>query len=271
MRELLLPLLGLVVGTLGTLVGAGGGFVLVPVLLFLYPDEPPKVITAISLAVVCINALSGSAAYAWQRRIDYRTGVTFAVATIPGSVLGVYAVRFLPRTTFNLLFGLLMIAIAFIVSARPTPKIRERVTRKGEVLRTLRDRFGHTYVWSFRPVRGVVLSFFVGFLSSILGIGGGPIQVPMMVLLLAFPIHIATATSQFIVVAMSATGSITHIAAGEFGEAWRRTLLIGSGVVVGAQLGAAIAPRARPALITRALAVSLALVGLRLIVKATGH
>ena len=68
--ELLLIPLGLVVGAYGTLVGAGGGFVLVPVLLLLYPDERPVDITAISLAVVFFNASSGSIAYARLRRID---------------------------------------------------------------------------------------------------------------------------------------------------------------------------------------------------------
>src|SRR6185295_19952217 len=56
--ELLLVPLGFAVGTYGTLVGAGGGFVLVPALLIIYPDESPSSITSISLAVVFFNALS---------------------------------------------------------------------------------------------------------------------------------------------------------------------------------------------------------------------
>jgi uncharacterized membrane protein YfcA len=270
MRDVLLPLLGLVIGAIGTLVGAGGGFILVPILLFVYPNDSRRVLTTISLGVIFANALSGSAAYARQQRIDYRTAGMFAIATVPGSVLGRYVVRFLPRNTFDVLFGLLLIAVAVLVTARPSPRIRDRISRRGEVLRTLRDRFGNTYVWSFRPVRGLVLSFFIGFLSSVMGIGGGIIHVPMMVLLLGFPTHIATATSQAILVVMSFSSALTDMLAGGFGDAWRRTLLIGAGVVVGAQVGAALAPHTRPVLITRALAVSLALVGLRLILRALG-
>lgn len=269
MREiLLLPVLGFVVGALGTLVGAGGGFVLVPVLLFLYPDDPPEVTTTISLAVVFLNALSGSAAYARQRRIDYRTGLMFSAAAIPGSILGAYAVRFLSRGAFNIVFGVMLLVIAAFIMARPTPRVREHVTRTGEVRRTLRDRAGHVYTWSFRPVRGIVLSFFVGFISSILGIGGGIVHVPVLVLVLDYPIHIATATSHFVLAITAFSGTVTHILAGEFGEAWRRTVLIGVGVMAGAQLGAALAPHARPALITRALAGGLALVGVRLLLRA---
>jgi len=54
----------------GTIIGAGGGFILLPVLLILYPDEPPEVVTGISLAVSFCNALSGTIAYARQKRIN---------------------------------------------------------------------------------------------------------------------------------------------------------------------------------------------------------
>ena len=80
--------IGFGVGAFGTLIGAGGGFILTPILLLLYPHDSPQTITAISLAVVFFNALSGSTAYARQRRIDYRSGVVFAVATLPGAVGG---------------------------------------------------------------------------------------------------------------------------------------------------------------------------------------
>ena len=82
----LIPL-GFMVGAYGTLIGAGGGFVLVPFLLILYPHETAETITAISLAVVFFNALSGSIAYARMRRIEYRSGLIFSAATIPGAIL----------------------------------------------------------------------------------------------------------------------------------------------------------------------------------------
>ena len=69
---LLLVCLGLGVGFFGTLIGAGGGFILVPVLLLLYPSLRPEVVTSISLGVVLFNASSGSIAYASMKRIDYR-------------------------------------------------------------------------------------------------------------------------------------------------------------------------------------------------------
>src|SRR5689334_10059087 len=96
-----LGVLGLAVGTFGMLIRAGGGFLLVPLLLLLYPDTPASTITAISLAVVCVNATSGSIAYARLGRIDYRTGVIFALASAPGAVLGSLVTEWLPRGIFD--------------------------------------------------------------------------------------------------------------------------------------------------------------------------
>ena len=76
------------VGVLGTLVGAGGGFVLTPVLLLLYPRSPAQTITAISIGVVFFNALSGSLAYWRQGRTDYRWGASSLSQRSPGPCSG---------------------------------------------------------------------------------------------------------------------------------------------------------------------------------------
>ena len=80
-----LVILGIVVGAYGTVIGAGGGFVPVPLLLLLYPSESAELVTSISLAVVSFNALSSMAAYVRQRRVDFLAANSFALATVPGS------------------------------------------------------------------------------------------------------------------------------------------------------------------------------------------
>src|SRR5450759_1652951 len=107
----LIPL-GLALGAFGTLIGAGGGFILVPVLLLLYPHASPETITSISLAVVFFNALSGSWAYARMKRIDYKSGLLFAAAAIPGAIIGALTTDYIPRRLFDAVFGLLMIVAA---------------------------------------------------------------------------------------------------------------------------------------------------------------
>lgn len=110
---------------------------MVPVLLLLYPDISPDVVTAISLTVVFANATSGSVAYARMKRIDYKAGVLFAIATIPGSVVGARVTAFIPRETFELVFGLFMIAIssAFIGMVAMLAALRGGMWLAGRALR----------------------------------------------------------------------------------------------------------------------------------------
>src|SRR4029079_19038482 len=107
--------IGVGVGTFGTLVGAGGGFLLVPILSLLEPGLPPSSVTAVSLAVVAMNATSGALAYYRQRRIDLRSGIPFAIATLPGSFAGVLLTRLVTRSTFDIVFAALLIGLAVFV------------------------------------------------------------------------------------------------------------------------------------------------------------
>src|SRR5262245_291949 len=105
--------LGFLIGAYGTLIGAGGGALLVRALLILMPDESPATVTSISLAVVFFNAYAGTVAYARMRRIDYFAGVLFAIAGLPGAVLGTILVREVARVLFDPTFGVLLLAIGF--------------------------------------------------------------------------------------------------------------------------------------------------------------
>lgn len=257
------------VGAYGTLIGAGGGFVLVPFLLLLYPTDSPEVITSISLAVVFFNAFSGSLAYARYGRIDYQAGRQFAVATIPGAILGALSTAYLPRHVFDMVMGVLMIMGAGALLWRPLrDESRPAAPDARYPLHTVVERGGSTHRFSYNAKTGVWLSALVGYLSSLLGIGGGIIHVPALVHFLNFPVHIATATSHFVLAIMAATGTAVHIVTGTFAHGVRRTIALSIGVFVGAQVGAWCSHRVHGAWILRGLAVALGLVGIRLLFAA---
>ncbi len=266
LQDLLLTGVGLFVGFIGTLIGAGGGFILVPVLLLIFPQLQPEVVTSISLAVVFLNAGSGSLAYARMKRIDYKTAIVFALATVPGAVLGAFSTGLLPPPIFDLLLGGLLILIALFLLAKPHYKSGSGKTdNKGLVFRTITDSKGEVYHYSYNNRTGVAISFVVGYLSSLLGIGGGIIHVPALTSLLNFPIHIATATSHLILAIMALAGSVVHILQGNLDGVWPTVFYIGLGVMAGAQGGAYFSHYARPNWIIRALALALLLVGIRIL------
>lgn len=264
--NLLLIGLGFLVGTFGTLIGAGGGFILVPVLLFIFPSLKPEVVTSISLAVVFLNAASGSVAYAKLKRIDYKSAIIFAIAALPGSIIGALVTSRIPRHTFNIILGILLISVAIYLLVRPEANtVKNNDNDAHLVKRTITDVYKEKYTYSFNQLIGIILSFFVGFLSSLLGIGGGIIHVPALASLLNFPVHIATATSHFILAIMALAGTIVHMIQGTFWQEWTKAVFIGIGVIGGAQVGARLSEKIKPKGIIRALAVALFLVGIRLL------
>jgi len=267
-RLWLIPV-GFLVGTYGTLVGAGGGFVLVPMLLLLYPQESPEVITSISLAVVFFNALSGSIAYMRLKRVDYRSGILFATATIPGAILGAVTTSIIPRHLFDILLGVLMIGASLFLIFHTDKKVDYKTGRlPGCLVRNLVEADGTEHTFSYSPTVGVGLSLIVGYISSLLGIGGGIIHVPALVHLLNFPVHIATATSHFMLAIMALTGTGVHIFAGAFHHGIRRTIALAIGVLIGAQLGAFLSNRVGGVWIIRGLAIALGFVGVRIVILA---
>lgn len=245
--------LGLFVGAYGTLVGAGGGAVLVPVLLVLLPHETPATVTAISLAVVFFNAYSGTVAYMRMGRIDYRQGALFTLAGVPGAVLGVILVREVTRTLFDPVFGVLVLAMGVFLVVSPGRSARGEAKEPAEPISNR------------RALVGSIGSAYIAVLSSLMGIGGGIIHVPFLIRGLRMPPHTATATSHFVLTFMALTATATHIALGEFDHGLIQTAYLAVGVMMGAPIGAALSDKLHGGLIVRLLALALCGVGLRLL------
>jgi hypothetical protein len=262
----LLVLLGVAVGAFGTLVGVGGGFLLPPVLLILYPHESPKTITAISLAVVFVNSVSGALAYGHQRRIDYRSGLVFGLAGVPGAIVGVLLVGAIPRKPFDAIFAIVLFAVAAWLLLRAGRGFVSPHPHEVGAPRELVDSRGRRYSYRVRLGEGAAFGALVGVLSSFLGVGGGIFQVPLMIGALGFPAAIATATSQFVLVIVSFVGTATHVLNGSFahGHGLRRTLCLSVGVIVGAQIGARVSLSLSARTIQRLLAIAILVVALRL-------
>jgi len=269
----LLVIAGFIVGTFGTLIGAGGGFILVPLLILAYPQLDPETTTAISMAVVAVNAISGSLAYARSGRIDYKAGVVFALFTIPGSILGVLTVQYIPQKWFNLIFGFLLIGLSVYLFYKNRNAVAGQghlvPTAKGLKHHSLTDKNGTVYHYAYNQRHGIIISILVGYLSPLLGIGGGIIHVPAMVNWLQFPVYIATATSHFILAVMATVSVIVHTINGTYGEPGilKMIVFLSLGVIPGAQLGAYLSHRIKSHVIIKVLASCLVLVGLRILLK----
>ena len=251
--------IGIGIGTLGTLIGVGGGFILVPLLILTRPDWSAEQITAVSMAIVAGNSISGSAAYLRDRKVDLQAGWRFALWTLPGSVIGVYLTQFVPRQGFDLVFGLFILCMALYLFQRAQKRAKS-VIQTDATLESSSVQPG-----MYR--KGQWISLAVGFFSPILGIGGGIIHVPAMIELLKFPVHRATATSSFILAIMATTTVLIHLFRGRYNDPsiWSLILCLLIGVFIGAQLGAALSKRLSGQTVVKVLAAVMLLVGIRII------
>ena len=250
-------LLGFVIGTFGTLIGAGGGFILVPLLLLGY-HFPPADAVGTSLSLVFLNALSGSIAYLRQRRVDLALGWRFALATLPGAIGGAYVARSLSSRAFSQAFGAILIVVAtFLFFGRTAAPSARAGSRR------LVDASGGTHHYRVDVWKGVVVSLLVGVMSSAFGIGGGIIHVPFLIVVLGLPVHVATATSHFVLSISAFVGALTFLLLGHVDLA--TFALMGAGVLLGAQVGAHMSIGTSAAIIRRVLAGSLVVVGIRMI------
>ena len=248
---------GLGIGALGTLIGAGGGWMIVPILLLGFGFTPQQA-AGTSLAVVFLNAFSGSIAYMVQRRVLYAMGIAFAAASVPGALLGAWLVQYLDPRAFSVLFGCLLLVIAIIL-------------HRGKHLvlfQSTWERVGSARLQSFRsPMMclGIFVSFFVGVLSSLFGVGGGIIHVPFLIMVLGLSVHTATATSQFVLAITSLTGSLVFLRQGQIHLTAAASM--GLGVMIGAQGGAWLSTRLTGEPIRRILAAALGIFALRMILR----
>ncbi|MDW8120453.1 MAG: sulfite exporter TauE/SafE family protein [Chloroflexota bacterium] len=254
--------LGVLTGTLGTLIGVGGGFLVVPVFLLAFPRLSPTDITSISLAAIFLGSLSGLVAYARMRRIDYRSGLAFAMGTVPGAVLGANLVKLVPREPFQVLFGCVLGLVGIYLAIRPS--VRPRPSTQGPN-RVLTDRTGQTFTYRVEVGKGMLISLGVGVLSAILGVGGGVFLVPAMVAVMGVPPLIAAPTSVFILSFTSASATATHALAGHLDAHWPYVLLLAFGMITGAQVAARIARRIASVVLVRLLGLVLGSAGIYLL------
>lgn len=259
-------LIGLVTAFVGSLIGLGGGIILIPSLLFLHQVSgdfawaTPQAIVGISLIVMIFTALSSTISYFKKGRVDYKTGFLLLTGSIPGGIFGSWLNQFIEADSFSFYFGILMIILSllFLLKRKKTSTTIGKNTRSFQV-------DGQTYHYTVSFWTGFIVSLLVGILSGLFGIGGGSVMVPLMILLFGFPAHIAIATSMFMIFFISIISAGTHIFLGHI--AWHYVVFFIPGAWIGGTIGAKLNQKLQGQALEWILRGLLIIIGIRLIIE----
>jgi uncharacterized membrane protein YfcA len=231
----LLVILGFFAGLLGALTGIGGGVLLTPVLA-LHFGIPIRQAIGTSLVAVITTSAASSSVHLQRHTTDIRLGMTLELATAFGAAVTAYLVGYFNRNALEGLFAGFLLYSAITILA------------KGGQVKPLEDEpspaVDETVIPPYEPKRyplGLAASLVAGALSGLLGIGGGPIKVPVMYIFMNVPLMVATATSNFMIGVTAAASAIVYYRRGDILVELAAPLAVG--VFLGSLLGARLAPR----------------------------
>lgn len=264
---ILLIILGYTVGFIGSLVGLGGGFILVPIFLIIYPNKSPAVVTGMSLTIILFNSISGSISYISKKRVALQAGLVISLFSIPGTIIGSRTLKYIPKNIFGIIFAIFIIAlsISLLLKKEKRPIQNEKINPKGHLKYTHIDEYSQKTTYYFKFYHAVLIGLFGGLLSSILGVGGGIIYIPALIYILGLPVGISAATSLFATSFTALSGSIQHLINGSLNSSLLQIGLIAGGVIIGAQFGARLATKLSTKTLSKLIAIILIIVAIRLL------
>ena len=275
-NAIVIILLGGGVGMLSGMFGIGGGFLTTP-LLIVY-GIPPTVAAASSASQVTGASISGVFAHVRRGGVDFKMGGVLVAGGVVGSLAGAWIFRLLQASgqidiviaiVYVLLLGSIGGLMAYeswsaIAASRSGTPLRPRKRRHHPLVAALplRTRFYASGLY-ISPLAPLLLGFFTGILTILLGVGGGFVMVPAMLYLLGMGTSVVVGTSLFQTLFVTAAATMVHATTTKAVDIVLAALLL-LGSVIGAQAGARFAGKARPEYLRLALAVIVLLVAVRI-------
>ncbi len=272
---LLLALIAVAAGFVGSLTGIGGGVVVIPVLVIFFQVPFVEAVGA-SVITILANSATTGAAYVHDRITDVRIGMFLEIATVPGAIIGAVATVLLARANLEdaLLVALgtilILLSIAGYLRHREdstVPAVPDRRSRRlglrGEYFD---ERLGHPVSYQAADTNSALgIMFSAGIISGMFGIGSGVLKVFALDGSLKLPIKVATATSNFMIGVTACAGAGVLLAAGYVNP------VLAAPIAIGATVGAFAGSRLLPGLASRTVRFAFLLVVIALSVELVIH
>jgi uncharacterized membrane protein YfcA len=270
---IILFLISIFAGVFGSIVGLGGGVVIIPVLTLLLGVD---IHFAIGASIVAIIGTSSGAAstYVKDKVTNLRVGMFLEVASTSGAIIGAALAAYTDSAALELVFGSIL-----LVTLVPTLlKIGEDIPKSPE-LKGLSKQLGlsGSYVETngstvnynaTRPVAGLAGTWVAGVLSGLLGIGGGAFKVLSMDIAMKLPMKVSTTTSNFMIGVTAAASAGIYFERGDVNPLIVAPVALG--ILIGAAIGARLLLRSRNPTVRLIFAIVLAVTAVQMILSASG-
>ncbi|MBX3509184.1 MAG: sulfite exporter TauE/SafE family protein [Parvibaculum sp.] len=267
--------MGAAVGFLSGMFGIGGGFLMTPLLIFL--GIPPAVAVGTQATQIVASSVTGALAHFSRNSIDFKMGSVLLAGGIFGSLTGIYIFKLLTVIgQIDLAISVVYVGFLSVIGAMMMVESVKaiRAARGGAVAARrgghhswihglpfkMRFRRSKLYISVIPPI---LVGYFVGVLSAIMGVGGGFILIPAMIYLLRMPTNVVIGTSFFQIVFVAAVTGILHSVENQAVDIVLGFLLVVGGVI-GAQYGVRMAEKLPAEQLRALLAAILLFIGLRL-------
>lgn len=278
---LLIVLLGMLVGGLSGLFGVGGGFLMTPLLIFL--GIPPAVAVGTEAPHVLASSVSGVIAHWRRKNVDFKMGFFLMIGGVVGSTVGVNLFKILKvfgqidiviQMLFLIFLGFIGFSMAFesakttITKYRTTSSIRTKLHQHSWIHGLpfkLRFHRSKLYISAIPPI---IIGFFVGVLSAMMGVGGGFIIIPAMVYLLGMSTNVVVGTSLFQIIFVTANSTFFQSYLNQTVDIVLASLMIVGGVI-GAQIGARLGTKLKAEYLRGILAILVLVVCAKIFIDLT--
>lgn len=258
-------------GLVGSLVGVGGGIIVVPALTLLFGVDIRNAVAASIVAVIATSSGAG-ASYVRERITNLRIAMLLEVPTVLGALSGAFLTAYVSGRWLFVLFGTVMAYTAFAMTRKPSYEGAHDLP--ADALADSLRLHGSYYDRALsrevpyrvsRVKRGLAVSYVAGVVSALIGIGGGVFKVPVMNLSMGLPIKVCTATSNFMIGVTAAASAAVFFMRGDVQPFV--VAPVAAGVLFGAKTGARLLGRIHNENVRRGFVVVLAVSALQMLWK----
>lgn len=230
-----LIVMGLGAGVLGALFGLGGGIIFVPVLMLIFGLAPTEAV-AVSLIGIIAGSVGASTVFVDKGLSNVRLGLLLEITTATGAIIGAIVATYLEEWILMVLFACIVYVSGYRMLRNPEKIIQPSEESGGRYSFRYEDEATNEYIdYEVQNVGGgMALCTAAGMISSMTGVGGGMVKVPLMNLYMHVPMKAASATSSYMIGITAFSGAITYFLGGQV------LLEYAAGVAIGAFLGSLV-------------------------------